>query len=161
MNKAMKNKITYLFALISIFLVSSCNDFLDIKDQSAINPGIWDNEASAKLYVNNIYSMCLSGFGGESLTTSMANLSDETTSMGSQILLGTLAAGTIGTYANTGPYEAIRYINIAFDAMKSSKMTTDEKNRTLGQLYFFRAWMHWKLINLYGGVPYMRDYVSF
>ena len=160
MYKAMKrNKFIYLFALISL-IMTSCSDFLDVKDQAAINPAIWDNEESAKLYLNNIYNACLPAFGGEDITTSLANLSDETSDMSSNILLGLLTSGQVSTYS-VGSYETIRYINIGIEAMKTSTMTTDEKNRTIGQLYFFRAWQHWKLINLYGGVPYMKSYVTF
>lgn len=153
------NKLIYVVALFSL-LITSCNDFLEIKDQSSINPAIWDNEESAKLYLNNIYSLSMTSFGGEGLNTSLANLSDETTDMSSGILLGTLSTSAqINVYLS--PYETIRYINIAFDQMKQSQMTTDAKNRTLGQLYFFRAWMHWKMVNLYGGIPYMKEYVTF
>ncbi|HEY6914096.1 MAG TPA: RagB/SusD family nutrient uptake outer membrane protein [Paludibacter sp.] len=152
------NKI--IIGLCALLSFASCSDFLDVKDESAINPSIWDNEESAKLYLNNIYNACMVPFGGEDLVSSLANLSDETSDMGSSILLGTLGASDVGTY-KVNTYEPIRYINIAFEAMKTSKLTPAEKNRILGQLYFLRAWQHWKLINLYGGVPYMRDYVTF
>ncbi len=153
------NKYIYLIVLLPLFF-GSCSDFLDVQDEAAINPTIWDNEASANLYVNNIYASCMVSFGGEGLTTSLANLSDETSDMSSSMLLGQMTSGQITTYSSS-TYETIRYINIAFEAMKTSILPTDEKNRILGQLYFFRAWQHWKMINLYGGVPYMRDYVSF
>jgi hypothetical protein len=155
-----KNKIIYLSLLLSMISLSACTDFLDVKDEAAINPSIWDNEESAKLYLNNIYSSCVTPFGGEDLDKSLANLSDETTDMSSSILMGLLSTGQIGVY-KVGTYETIRYINIAFDAMKESNMTAAEKNRVLGQLYFFRAWQHWKLVNLYGGVPYIKNYVNF
>lgn len=149
-----------IVGLCTLFVTVSCSDFLDVKDESGINPSIWDNEESAKLYLNNIQNSCMYPFGGESLTTSLANISDETSEMGSSILLGTVAIGEVSTY-NATIYEPIRYINIAIDAMKTSTLSTDARNRILGQLYFLRAWQHWKLVNLYGGVPYMKDYVSF
>lgn len=154
-----RKKIIYLLALLPI-LFTACSDFLDVKDEASINPSIWDDEESAKLYLNNIYSSCMVPFGGESVNTSLANLSDETSDMSSSILLGTLTSSQIGTYS-VGVYETIRYVNIAFDALKDSKLTSAEKNRIEGQLYFFRAWQHWRLVNLYGGVPYMKDYVTF
>lgn len=155
-------KIIKLFiwvALLPLFF-TSCSDFLDVKDEASINPSIWDDEESAKLYLNNIYSACFTPFGGEAITSGLANLSDETSDMGSSILLGNLASSSVGNY-NVGLYESVRFINIAFEAMKTSTLPIAAKNRILGQLYFFRAWQHWKLVNLYGGVPYMRDYVTF
>jgi starch-binding outer membrane protein, SusD/RagB family len=152
------NKITIgLLVLLTFF---SCSDFLDVKDQSGINPSIWDNEESAKLYLNNIYSACMAPFGGVDVVSSLANISDETSDMSSSLLLGTLGSSDVGVY-QVSTYEPIRYINIAFEAMKTSKLSTAEKNRVLGQFYFFRAWQHWKLVNLYGGVPYMKNYVTF
>ena len=155
-------KIKYIFITL-VFLplfFSSCSDFLDIKDESAINPKIWDNEESAKLYVNNIYSMCFTGFGGENPLGSPAGLSDETPDMGSSILLGTLASSG-ATLFSSASYEAIRFVNIGFEALNNSELKGAARNRIAGQLYFFRAWQHWKLVNIYGGVPYMKDYVSF
>jgi len=149
-----------IFLSLLPFLLIACNDFLAIEDESAINPLIWNNEETAKLYVNNIYSFCFTAFGGDELTTNLANISDETSDMSSGILLGTLESSSVGTYSAV-TYEAIRYINIALEAMQSSTMTEAAQNRILGQLYFMRAWQHWKLVMLYGGVPYLRDYVTF
>lgn len=140
----------------------SCSDFLDVKDESAINPAIWDDEASAELYLNNIYGMCMPAFGGNNIVSdgSLANISDETASMDSKLLLGTLELGEVGTIS-AATYQAIRYINIAFNEMSNSKMSGIERKNILGQLYFFRAWQHWKMVNLYGGVPYMKDVVDY
>lgn len=148
-----------LFALPALF---SCSDFLDIKDESAINPAIWDTESSSKLYINNIYSLCMPSFGGESLIGdgSLTAISDETDGMGSKLLLGTLEDGAAGAFS-AATYQSIRYINIAFDAMETSAMPLEARQKTLGQLYFFRAYQHWKLVNIYGGVPYMRDMVDY
>lgn len=157
----MKIKYIILFILALPFF-TACSDYLDVKDEAAINPAIWDNENSAKLYVNNIYTLCLPGFGGESPMSdgSLTGLSDETDGMGSKLLLGTLEDGSAGQFS-AATYQAIRYINIAFDAMKSSTLPVDARNRILGQLYFFRAFQHWKLVNVYGGVPYMREVVDY
>lgn len=151
-----------LILLFTLPLFVSCSDFLDVKDESAINPAIWDNENAAKLYINNIYTMCMPGFGGESPMSdgSLAALSDETDGMGSRMLLGTLEEGSAGTYS-AATYQAIRYINIAFDAMKTSLLPEEAQNKINGQLHFFRAFQHWKMISVYGGVPYMREMVDY
>lgn len=156
-------KIKNLVIITGLMLFSvSCSDFLDVKDESAINPAIWDNENSAKLYINNIYNNCMNSFGGESPVSdgSLTGLSDETSSMDSKLLLGTLENGSVGIYS-AATYQSIRYINIAFNEMKSSSLTGDARNKILGQLYFFRAWQHWKLIQLYGGVPYVTEMVDY
>lgn len=154
----------YIFIIIALLpaLFSSCSDFLDIKDESAINPSIWDNEASAVLYLNNIYKNSFNPFLGERIESSgtLAELSDETSDMSSSLLLGTLSSSSIATYSSA-TFEPIRFVNIGFEALKSSTLKGDARNRIAGQLYFFRAWQHWKLINLYGGIPYMKETVTF
>lgn len=156
----MNVKNIFIAIVLLLPLFSSCSEFLDIKDESAISPKIWDNEESAKLYVNNIYNMSITAFGGENILGSSASLSDETPDMGASILLGTLSSAEV-TYYSSASYEAIRFINIGFDALSKSELKGSARNRIAGQLYFFRALQHWKLVNIYGGVPYMKDYVSF
>lgn len=156
----MKIKNIIIATVLLPLIFSSCSDFLEIKDESAISTKIWDNEESAKLYINNIYSLCFTNFSGESPLGSPAGISDETPDMGSSLLLGTV--GNSGVTLFSAPsYEAIRFINIGFDALKQSELRGDARNRIAGQLFFFRAWQHWKMVNIYGGVPYMKDYVTF
>ncbi|MDD3322734.1 MAG: RagB/SusD family nutrient uptake outer membrane protein [Paludibacter sp.] len=154
-----KKIVLYIFALTLFY---SCNDFLNVKDESAINPAIWNNESSAELYINNIYDLCLPGFGGDKIVPdgSLNAISDETASMDSKLLLGTLEMGKVGTISAL-TYQSVRYINIAFDEMKTSKLTGDARKNILGQLFFFRAFQHWKMVELYGGVPYMKDVVDY
>lgn len=151
-----------IFVLAALPIFTACNDFLDVKDESAINPAIWDNENSAKLYLNTIYSMVMPGFGGESPVAdgNLVSISDENDGMGSTLLLGTLTSGSVGSFS-AATYQAIRYVNIAFEAMKTSTLDQETKNRIIGQLYFFRAYQHWKLVNVYGGVPYMLEVVDY
>lgn len=152
------NKILMCFCALSTFC--ACSDFLDIKDESAINPGIWDSEQSAMLYVNNIYQLCLPKFGGEDFAgTGVSKLSDETTDVG-DLLLGTLATGKEGTLSAVN-YQPIRYINIGFQNMEKSSLTGTARDNILGQFYFFRAWQHWKMVLVYGGIPYMKNVVDF
>ncbi len=154
-------KINKLIIGFFVFLLLySCNDFLTVQDEAGINPSIWDNEESSKLYLNNLYNSCLTPFYGEDVVSSLSSISDETADMTSTMLLGGLDASSVGLYS-AGTYKTIRYINIGLEAMKSSTLPNDAKNRILGQLYFLRAWQHWKMVVLYGGVPYMKDYTTF
>ena len=52
------------------------------------------------------------------------------------------------------PWGNIRNANDIIEHVEaSSSMTEDEKNKLLGQAYFFRAYRYWSLVKLYGGVP--------
>ena len=49
----------------------------------------------------------------------------------------------------------IRKANIGLASMDKFVGTTEEKNLILGQLYFFRAWFHFELMQYFGGLPYI------
>ena len=71
------NKIILLCVVVPIF--SACSDFLDVKDESWINPAIWDSYQSSTLYVNNVYNSCMPSLGGDNITGTLTSsgLSDE------------------------------------------------------------------------------------
>ena len=127
-------------------LISGCSDFLDVKDESAINSAIWDSEQSAMLYVYGSISpsACADEIGGDL----------------NSLMEGSMDFGQVGAFS-ASTYAAVRYINIAFEELESSTMSEAEFNRVAGQLYFFRAWQHWKMILMHGGVPYMKKVVGY
>lgn len=143
-------------------LLSSCNDFLDVRDESAINAAIWDSKQSAMLYVNNVYTLCLPSFGGDYVYGSVrpTACSDEIGGDINGLLEGTLGFGQVGIFSADN-YKAIRYINIAFDELKNSSMRESDYNSIAGQLYFLRAWQHWRMILMHGGVPYVKEVVGY
>ena len=156
----LNKKIIGVLCLMS--LISGCSDFLDVKDESAINSAIWDSEQSAMLYVNNIYTMCLPSFGGDNVygSISPSACSDEIGGDLNSLMEGSMDFGQVGAFS-ASTYAAVRYINIAFEELESSTMSEAEFNRVAGQLYFFRAWQHWKMMLMHGGVPYMKKVVGY
>ena len=52
------------------------------------------------------------------------------------------------------PWGNIRNTNDIIEHVEASdKLTQEEKDKLLGQAYFFRAYRYWSLVKLYGGVP--------
>ena len=52
----------------------------------------------------------------------------------------------------------IRKANVGLEALENGMMisaSNEEKNLIAGQLYFFRAWWHFEMINWFGGLPYI------
>ena len=52
----------------------------------------------------------------------------------------------------------IRKANVGLKALENGMLvnaTQEEKDLIAGQLYFFRAWWHFELINWFGGLPYI------
>lgn len=60
-----------------------------------------------------------------------------------------------------GAWMGIRKANMGLEAIEKGMMTDatqDERDMIAGQLYFFRGWFHFQLIQYWGGLPYI-DYV--
>ncbi len=51
------------------------------------------------------------------------------------------------------PWGHIRNCNDVIENVERSELTEEEKNMLLGQAYFFRAYMYYHLVTIYGGVP--------
>ena len=51
------------------------------------------------------------------------------------------------------PWGNIRQVNDVIEGVINGKMEQDDKNKILGQAYFWRAWCYYNLFQLYGGVP--------
>ena len=156
----LNRKLIGLLCLLPFF--AGCSDFLDVQNDSEISTNIWDSQQSAQLYVNNIYVKTLPEFGGDYVYSSAraTACSDEVGGNLNTLLEGTMGFGAVGTFSADN-YAVIRYINIAFDEMQGSKMSTSSRNAIEGQLYFFRAYQHWKMILSHGGIPYMKDVVGY
>jgi hypothetical protein len=154
----MKNIKNICLAALAVFALASCDDVLNIPDNSAISTEIWNNETSANLYVNSLLAKMMPSFN------TGASYSDETYNT-NDMLTGDLEAGTAYSYMVDGAncqlsdvtYKNIRGINIALEAMKSSTMLAETQKKILGQLYFLRAWQYWRIVLTHGGIPYITD----
>ena len=51
------------------------------------------------------------------------------------------------------PWGHIRNCNDVIENVEKSELTQEQKNELLGQAYFFRAYMYYHLVTIYGGVP--------
>lgn len=54
-------------------------------------------------------------------------------------------------------YGHIRNCNDAIKGIENSKLTQNQKDELLGQLYFLRAWRYYNMVKWYGGVPIVKD----
>lgn len=54
-----------------------------------------------------------------------------------------------------GAWYGIRKANIGLANLDKFSGTAEEKNLIAGQLYFFRGWFHFELMQFFGGLPYI------
>lgn len=59
-----------------------------------------------------------------------------------------------------GAWYAIRKANMGLENLDKFSGTEEEKNLIAGQLYFFRGWFHFELMQYFGGLPYIDEVLS-
>lgn len=146
-----------LILVLALALLASCQDVLDKHDLNVLDEQIWEDDAQATLYINNLYVSNMPGaqFGDNSA------LSDETWSADqafTDLIYGFKTASDINTVTvfHKTRYELIRRINIALEGLERSSLDKEVKGRLAGQALFFRAWRYWEMVQLYGGIPMVK-----
>ena len=156
-----KNKITqikkYFFFIVLVLSVAACKkNVFDKKDLQGVDPDVWNLETAANLYINKTYDLVMPNWpaaGG------LHNTSDESNSANTTLLYGTLTDNGVtdiasnNTNSSNNQYFTIRRINLAIQGLEAGTLPDDVKAKLKGQMYFFRAFMYFNLVKLYGGVP--------
>ena len=169
-------------ALASSVVLASCSqDFLEEKrNYDQVQSEIYDVYEGADFRVRDAYARCLPNpeFGnGENwqyvswgIPDNLSQATEEYVGTSSfadyNTLLEARGANQVPDYfvgqnagdINGNAYGLIRHINESIDGISNGKLSQEDKNKLLGQLYFFRAWRYFILWKWYGGVP-MIDYV--
>lgn len=154
-----KNKFSRFTAaslLLACVLGGCKKDFFNLEDQNGINDvGIWNNEGPVGLFLNRTYDLVMPNWptvGG------IHNTSDEMNNASAEFLYGTMTENSVtdigtGNTTTTNRYFDIRRCNTAIDGINAGTMPEDVKKKLKGQFFFMRAYVYWRLVNLYGGVP--------
>lgn len=155
--KSAKVMVITLLAILTV--LGSCkkhDDFFDIEDPQGIDSDIWDDAGAIGLFLNRTYSLVMPqwpALGG------IHNTSDELNNANTAFLYGTLVENSvtdIGTSASitANRYFDIRRCNLAIEGINASGVLDEETKKTLkGQFFFLRAYVYFRLVTLYGGVP--------
>ncbi|MEJ8842908.1 RagB/SusD family nutrient uptake outer membrane protein [Lacibacter sp. H375] len=143
-------------ALLTFFSACKKNsEFFDIKDPQGIDSRIWSDEGAVGLFLNRTYGLVMPQWptGGIHVT------SDESNNATTTFLYGTLVENSVqdigtGNTITTNRYFDIRRCNIAIEGLNSTSTLPEATRKTLkGQFFFLRAFVYFRLVSLYGGVP--------
>lgn len=126
-------------------IFSGCKKVLDIKDKSNYpGTGTFDDQATANAYLSNLYAITFTN----GWPVNMGNNSDESGGIN-----GDGWITTDNDEMKFWPYDAIRKINILLQEMNTSILPDDKKALMTGQAKFLRAFLYFKMVYYYGGVP--------
>lgn len=146
-----------LLALVAVLPACTKDDeFFDLEDPQGIDSDIWNDEGAVGLFLNRTYALVIPQWptlGG------IHNTSDELNNANTAFLYGTLNENSvtdIGTSngITSNRYFDIRRCNIAIEGLNNSRTIAEATKNTLkGQFFFMRAFVYFRLVSLYGGVP--------
>jgi len=151
----------FLFCLFS----TACEDPLDKGPINIISDNIvWNDETLVDLYMADLYNRSEFFFAPRAANLGMA----EAANSGFARTWGAWTQGNQHTHRVLTPdqnegiaifhcwkYDLVRDINEMIDRMgdENSPLDVDLRNTRLGEAYFLRAWVYFKMARVYGGVP--------
>ncbi len=175
----MKN-IVKVFSLLTVFLFASCaDDFIDLRQQGRLtDQNYFDNDQNAVMFINACYAY-LGWDEGIYLGVEQTNhfyefwygdiLSDDAR-IGTQPsdrawmqpleewrLLSSDGASKSLWMAT---YKGLFRTNMAILRLPEAEISSNLKERLLGEAYFLRAYMYFYLVRVFGGVPLFTEPVK-
>lgn len=166
----MMKKIIYILSVMVVLeSITSCKkNFLELLPLDQYDSGsVWNGSDASLIqaFVNNIYIGLPDQFKGDRMLASYVDESIltfnyETSSVNQGLLSPSAYYGFNGTGNSNGnyvwenAYRGIRACNIFFDNIETSTAVTSvQKERLKGEVYFLRAYLYQMLVSMYGGVP--------
>lgn len=145
-----------LLAVVSTVTMTACRkDFFDVEDQNGIDSKIWDDEGAVGLFLNKTYDLVMPTWPAPG---SIHNTSDELNNANTAFLYGQLVENSVtdigtGNSITSNRYFDIRRCNVAIQGLNEGNLRVTTRNTLKGQFFFLRAFVYFRLVSLYGGVP--------
>ena len=147
----------YIFLILIVAGVAGCKkNVFDKRDLNGVDPSIWNIESETNLYINKTYDLVMPNWP---TSGAIHNTTDEANGANTTLLYGQLTDNSVtdigsgNSSASNNAYFIIRRINLAIAGIEAGTLPDDVKAKMKGQMYFFRAFMYFNLVKLYGGVP--------
>ena len=145
-----------LLAVASTVTMTACRkDFFDVEDQNGIDSKIWDDEGAVGLFLDKTYDLVMPTWPTPG---SIHNTSDELNNANTAFLYGQLLENSVtdigtGNSITSNRYFDIRRCNVAIQGLNDGNLPVAVRNTLKGQFFFMRAFVYFRLVSLYGGVP--------
>lgn len=163
-----------ILALGAILSLSSCSDtFLqDKKDYTGFNDEIYSNFNMAQASVDYIHRQVQPKVGGVNALSGSTGSADEHSKStleyaGSSkfVQLTEVTSNTMDCYFNgsndpaynNGVWINIRRCNVFLANIDKGSLSEPEKEILKGQVYFWRAWLYYRLVTTFGGVAIIKE----
>ncbi|TWI87983.1 RagB/SusD family nutrient uptake outer membrane protein [Chitinophaga japonensis] len=163
-HKSILVKAAGICCMLSVILMA-CNNYLDVNPQGQIDEdaATSDPEAASNLVTgiyNNLWVGRVHGFPYVGVTNIASDDADKGSNpddaAATQGALDNLTMDANTTTLNdiwSGYYQAIARANKALQVLESATIDQGLNNRLQGEARFLRAYLYFKLVRLFGGVP--------
>lgn len=166
------NKKNFILIVLTIFLVTSCEDFLDRSpDMGLTDEQVYKDYTSIRAYLDNCYTFLeqnlLSHYRGAQ-RTHVGTLSDEFASIDRDTRAILANSGNWLRVTRSEDWEfgvngqqpislSAKGIRVASAVIANidrvEGLTAAQRDEILGQAHFYRAWYYFQLLKRYGGMP--------
>lgn len=175
----MKKTIKFFGAvLLAGLTLTSCSDeFLqDKKNYDQTDTDVYNYFTGAQGRVSDIYKWCTPDvavdagwkYPSTGRADDLAKCTEEYTGFGSFVdptkTLQTSQPNTVSDWGfsqtnniQTMGWGRIRNINDCIRGIETSRLSQEQKNQLLGQVYYWRAWCYYLMVKWYGGVPIIKE----
>ena len=148
----MKKKYIYILTSVVLLGLSSCSDFLDRYPLDELSDGsFWKTPKDAEMAVSDLYAALPTWDTDEDINSDNAV-------HGIKWAAGNVSKGIYDPagFSWSGNYSIIRQANLIFEKIDEiPDYPQEDKNKVLGQAYFFRGYEYFDLIRSFGDVPYI------
>lgn len=141
--------------LVIIFCTAGCKKYVDVTNPDTLtDPEFWKDENSVRTYNWEFYNM-FTGFGNGSAASGdfyfHTLTDDQAASTFTQFTLNAPSSDGAWSFGN------VRKANIMLERIDGVSMTDEAKNHWKGIAKFFRALQYYRLVQTFGGVPWINS----
>ncbi|MBA4166826.1 MAG: RagB/SusD family nutrient uptake outer membrane protein [Chitinophagaceae bacterium] len=141
-----------IILLLLITGFSNCEKKLDLEDPSSISSKeVWNDPTLANAYLMNIYNNLM-----PNMPVGTGSNSDESSPYIFVMADWLRGTATVNTW-NYFDYGNVRSLNILLSSIDGGTIGAADKDVIKAQAHFWRAWVYYKMVQAYGGVPLVMD----
>lgn len=149
-----QNKLKFILYGTLIFMLGvSCKKGLDYENAATINPNnVWTDSVLIKAYLNDVYGGLTPGWPLGSGASSDEGINASGANLGA-FQRGIVDVATNFTNLNYTFIDKTNYFMDQLADIPESVISSNTKNRLIGEAKFWRAWTYWGMVSSVGGVP--------
>lgn len=153
-NFKIKNNSHFIYLLLFIVVIfSGCSKVLDKRNLNNFSgPQVYNDSLLADASLSYIYGQDSPGWPSGEWSTVTDEIGGENAFFDGTVQVNTVADYGVSLSANN-VWGYIRTINQFLQGLQAGTLSQAFKTREEAQARFFRAWLYWGLVELYGGVP--------